>query len=231
MDLSVRLSEIASMVTPGGVVADVGTDHGYLSIYLAQTGQAVHVIAMDVAKGPLSTAVSNIRKAGLCEKIETRLSDGLEKLKYNEADTVVMAGMGGNLMIRLLSDGRKVLESVKELILSPQSEIELVRIFLMENSYIIEEEKMLTEDSKTYVIMRVCHGSMDYTRRCELKYGRKLLESRNPVLYENMLKEKEILLNIRKSLEGKNTESVRVRLTELDNDLECINEGMEYYEV
>lgn len=231
MDLSVRLSEIASMVTPGGVVADVGTDHGYLSIYLAQTGRAAHVIAMDVAKGPLSTAVSNIRKAGLCEKIETRLSDGLEKLKYNEADTVVMAGMGGNLMIRLLSAGRKVLEGVKELILSPQSEIELVRIFLMENSYIIEEEKMLTEDSKTYVIMRVCHGIMDYTRRCELKYGRKLLESRNPVLYENMLKEKEILLTIRKSLEGKNTESVRVRLSELDNDLECIHEGMEYYEV
>lgn len=226
-----RLIRIAHMVTPGGVVADVGTDHGYLAIMLVQQGIADRVIAMDVAEGPLSSARDNIRKAMLMDRIETRLSDGLERLGQREADTVVMAGMGGNLIIRLMQKGKEQLETVRELVLSPQSELMQVRIFLMKNSYIIKEEQMLVEDKKTYVIMRVEHGAMQYERRCELKYGRLLLKKRDELLYGQLIKEKTLLLDIKESLLQKQSESVRKRLLEIDEDLSCIEDGLEYYEM
>ena len=90
----------ADMVSTGGVVADIGCDHGYLSIYLLESGKKDRAIAMDVRPGPLSSAEENIRLAGLSDSIELRLSDGLEKLSIGEADTVVIAGMGGPLMER-----------------------------------------------------------------------------------------------------------------------------------
>lgn len=231
MERLMRISRIAHMVTPGGVAADVGTDHGYLAIMLIQEGIAERVIAMDVAEGPLSSARENIRKAMLTDRIETRLSNGLEKLEQGEADTVVMAGMGGNLIIRLLYEGRRQLETVRELVLSPQSELMQVRIFLMKNSYIIKEEQMLAEDGKNYVIMRVEHGVMQYDRRCELKYGRLLLEKQDKLLYGQLVKEKGILLKIKEDLLQKQSESVKKRLLEIDEDLSCIEDGLEYYDM
>ena len=91
MQLSIRMQAVADMVTPGGKVADVGTDHGYVPIYLIEQNKAFHAIAMDVRKGPLARAGENIVRFGCSGRIETRLSDGLERLEPNEADTVIIA--------------------------------------------------------------------------------------------------------------------------------------------
>lgn len=98
MQLSIRMQAVADMVTPGGKVADVGTDHGYVPIYLIEQNKAFHAIAMDVRKGPLARAGENIVRFGCSGRIETRLSDGLERLEPNEADTVIIAGMGACLL-------------------------------------------------------------------------------------------------------------------------------------
>ena len=101
MQLSLRLTAIAEMVTEGNRLVDVGCDHGYLPVYLVQNKKIPTAIAMDVRKGPLSRAEEHIAQYGLLDYIETRLSDGLEALKSGEGDTLVIAGMGGPLMERI----------------------------------------------------------------------------------------------------------------------------------
>lgn len=154
MQLSERLTKIASMVTAGNCLADVGTDHGYVPIYLLENKKIPRAIAMDINEGPLERARLHIAESGLEQMVETRLSDGMAALKPGEADTVVIAGMGGPLMIRILSDDPEVTGSLKELILQPQSEIAQVRKWLYEKRYEITEEHMVFEEGKYYPMFR-----------------------------------------------------------------------------
>ena len=105
MELSKRLQAVAAMVTEGNKLVDVGTDHGFLPIYLVKTKKIPKALAMDVNPGPLSRAREHIREYGLDTYIETRLSDGLKKLEPGEGQTLVLAGMGGGLMLRILKEG------------------------------------------------------------------------------------------------------------------------------
>lgn len=143
------------MVSKGNVVCDVGCDHGYVSIYLVQERISPRVIAMDVRKGPLSHAKEHIRMYGLNDYIETRLSDGVEALTAGEADTLILAGMGGRLMETILARGWDKITCMRELILQPQSELAAFRKFLRDAGFIIAEEDMVYEDGKYYPMMRV----------------------------------------------------------------------------
>lgn len=154
MQLSKRLQTVADTVTKGNSVADIGCDHAYIAIYLIEEAIAPKVIAMDINKGPLQRAEENIRAKRYEKNIETRLSDGLEKLNKSEVDTILMAGIGGALMIRILEDGDEVLLGSKELVLSPQSEINQVRKYLHKKNFAIVEEKMLLDEGKYYVVMK-----------------------------------------------------------------------------
>ena len=133
MQLSARMERLASKVPYGSRLADVGTDHGYIPIALVLRGKISSAVAMDVNPGPLKRAEEHICGQKLSAYIETRLSDGLTALQAGEADTVLIAGMGGNLTKRILAEGKEVLETVKELVLQPQSEIWKVRRWLREN--------------------------------------------------------------------------------------------------
>ena len=128
------------MVTPGSILADIGTDHGYVPISLVQRKKIKKAIAMDVNKGPLKRAEEHIREAQLEEYIETRLSDGVKKLEVGEVNSILIAGMGGDLVIRIIKNGMEVCRSVDELILQPQSELGKVRKFLRENNFEIIDE-------------------------------------------------------------------------------------------
>ena len=157
--MSKRLITIAKMLGSKGfkprTVADVGCDHGYISIYLVQKDIASYAIAMDVRKGPLSGAEANIQRLGLESRIITRLSDGLKELKKGEAEGLVIAGMGGKLMIRLLEEGNPHSLGIRQAVLQPQSEIAEFRQYLRDKNFQILEEKIVFEDGKYYFPMKV----------------------------------------------------------------------------
>lgn len=152
--ISNRLMTVASLISEGNVLADVGTDHGYVPIYLMEQGKIPRAIAMDINAGPLERAKEHIAGCGMGDYIETRLSDGLEALRAGEAESILIAGMGGGLVIHILEAGEAVARSVKELVLQPQSELERVRIFLEKNGYVTDAEDMVLEDGKFYPMMR-----------------------------------------------------------------------------
>ena len=242
MQLSLRLSAIADMVTEGNRLVDVGCDHGYLPVYLIQQKKIPSAIAMDVRKGPLSRAQEHISQYGLEEYISTRLSDGLAGLVAGEGDTLVIAGMGGPLMERILTDGKSVRDSFSELILQPQSDIPHFRRFIQSEGWVIVEEKMVEEDGKFYPMMRVVlegkqekdfsetgMNSNSYT--LQEAFGKFLLEEKNPVLYRYLQREARIRAGILKQLEAApEADAVNTRILEVKEEAQLIAAALAEYE-
>ena len=158
MELSDRLLSVAKLVLPAKTLADVGCDHGYLSVYLINEKKCEHVIAMDVRKGPLARAEQTIRTYGMEPYIELRLSDGLKKLDFGEADGYVCAGMGGRLALQIMWQDRFKVAAMKQVILQPQSELWLVRRMLKKWGCVIAEERMVCDEGKFYPMMRMIPG-------------------------------------------------------------------------
>ncbi len=229
INLSKRLKCIADFVDKGAVVADVGTDHGHIPIYLVLNGIVDYAIGMDINEGPLGKADENIRLYGVSEHIGLRLSDGLEKLEENEADTVIIAGMGGRLIANILENGKNVLTSVSNLILSPHTDIENVRHYLMEHEYKITKEKMLLDEGKYYTVIKAVHGTMNYDKEEFFLYGKILLENRDEVLKEYLNLKKIKYNNILKKLSG-DSEMIRGRKKELNDEMKVLESALEYWE-
>ena len=227
MQLSQRLLAVADLASAGHCLADVGTDHGYIPIYLMEKGNYERAIAMDVRKGPLLRAEENRKSHGFEDRIDLRLSDGVAALRVGEADTVVIAGMGGGLVIHILTEGAKVLKSVETLVLQPQSEFARVRDYLEKNEYRIEEEHMLCEDGKYYAMMRVKHGKMTPLTEIEQKYGPVLLAKKDPVLKEFLEREERKFTEIREHLAQMEGEKAAFRKKEVEKELEDIRAAKE----
>ena len=233
MELSKRLEAVANLVTPGMRLADVGTDHGYIPIYLVEQGVIPSAIAMDINEGPLMRADEHIREHGLEDKIRTRLSDGLCNLENEEADCMIAAGMGGGLVIRILSDSHDTVLSLKELILQPQSEIASVRKYLEEQRYRIVEEDMVLEDGKYYPMMKAVkrkeeEAEAPYSEE-EFEYGRILLRHSHPVLEQFLKREIKILRGIYETLKNQNSERAKERMTEIVNRIEWTENILKTY--
>lgn len=230
--LTDRMKCVADMVTLGGVVADIGCDHAYVSIYLVEQHIATKVVAMDVRKGPLDIASQNVSKRKLENDIDVRLSDGLDKLQQGEVDSIVIAGMGGQLIAGILDRGSNILLDGPDLILQPQSELHIVREKLFEHGYGIVEEKMLIDMDKYYVIMKaskkVIAGDID---RIYLKYGKYLLDHKDEVLLEYLKKEYEVLYEVYNKLISQDTDKARHRVEELNLELHDIREALSLYEL
>lgn len=231
MQLSLRLAAIGELVTEGNRLVDVGCDHGYLPVYLIQNKKIPSAIAMDVGKGPLMRAKEHIEEYGLTEYIETRLSDGLSKLAAGEGDTLVIAGMGGPLMERILSQGSKVTESFQEMILQPQSDIPHFRKFIYEKGWKIIAENLILEDGKYYPMMKVVpkKEEIPYTLE-EQWFGRFLLRDRHPVLKEYLLREKRIREEIVRNLGAAEKENAQKRLKEVEEEMQLIETALRRYE-
>ncbi len=187
--MSRRMQKLASLVTEGNRLADVGTDHGYIPIALVQAGKIPSAIAMDVNRGPLARAEAHIREAGLATYIETRLSDGLRELGAEDADTVLIAGMGGMLILRILTEGIPHLSGAEELILQPQSDVHRVRDWLQKHGYRVETEELVEEDGKYYPMMRAVRGQERRMEQAELYYGKAEVQ-RSPEVLRSYLETK-----------------------------------------
>lgn len=239
------MEAVAALVTPGSVLADVGTDHGYVPIALVQRKRIGHAVAMDLREGPLARARENIVRFGLADQIETRLSDGVDALSPGEVDTIVVAGMGGELVIRILDRGKDVCRRAGELILQPQSGIEKVRRYLAGNGYQITDENMIYEDGKYYPMMRVrasvpekntvnaknhCIYDMPPAELAEL-YGPCLLEMGHPVLMQYLQEEQAQLLAVENRLKQQPaTEKLQKRMREIAEKRHNSQAAWEYME-
>ncbi|MFR3185056.1 MAG: tRNA (adenine(22)-N(1))-methyltransferase [Ruminococcus sp.] len=229
--LSKRLSMNASFVTPGNRLADVGTDHGYIPIALVQEKIIPSALAMDVNPGPLERAKQHIREFHLESDIHTRLSDGVQSLQPGEADSVLIAGMGGALTVKILQEGREVLRTVKELILQPQSEIDKVRRYLEQAGYKITKEDMVWEEGKYYQVMKAEAGEMHYDCENFYHYGKLLLESGHPVLRKNLTQRRALCEQLLKKLdqEGRIEERTQARLQEIKEEIQRIDTALRAY--
>ena len=231
MELSKRLQAVADLVSNGLIVADVGTDHGYIPIYLVQTEKASKAFAMDVNKGPLLRAQEHIAECELADKIETRLSDGVKALKVGECDAVVIAGMGGALTVKILEDGEPIFRSLTEFVLQPQSELHKVREYLVSHGYRIIAEDMVMEEGKYYPMMKVINSDSDAYNAMELRYGKLLLEGKQLVLKDFLLREKNKKRHILQNLQKEDGLHIEVRRREIEVELEGIEYALQrYYE-
>ncbi len=177
-----RLIAAANFVKEGSVVADVGTDHAYIPIWLLKKGVCPLAVAMDINRGPILRAEENIKKFGLETKIRTKLSDGLKALSPGEADTVVIAGMGGILINQILDSAKELYSSVCHYILQPMTAIEETRRFLEQNGFFIENERLAKEDEKIYTVLSVVRGKMEIKKEIFYYIGEKLIDNRDPLL-------------------------------------------------
>ena len=171
--LSGRLALCASYVAENSRLADIGTDHAYLPIALALENRISYAVACDIAEGPLERAKENIRKYDLEDKIQTRLSDGLVNVSREEIDTVIIAGMGGELIAKILSDCPYSRDKDLTLILQPMTRYEKLISWLYENGFAIESQQAVTEENKRYTVMLAVYtGERTIPSPCSLYVGK-----------------------------------------------------------
>lgn len=190
--LSPRLLAIADCVKEASVLADIGTDHAYIPIYLACENRISHAIAMDIKRGPLLRAQKNIEKFGLIDRIETRLSDGMQALKYGEADTIVIAGMGGTLIADILTAAPDYKNAEVRFVLQPMTAIYELRKYLASSGYRITDERLARENEKIYTIIEAGCGTEKEYGEVFYHIGAKLMQNRDelaPLLIQQKVNE------------------------------------------
>lgn len=226
MKLSNRLEMVVSFVEAAESAADIGTDHGHVPVELVRRKTVSRAYAMDVRKGPLSKAEENIAAAGLKDKIETRLSDGLDKLKAGEANAVIIAGMGGELVIHILEAGCHMWDTVDQWILSPHSEIHKVREWLFNHGFPVVKEDMVYEEGKYYTIMdvRKCTGTAlgdPAGMEKNFRYGKVLRETKNPVFLDYLKDEESKLESLKENLmkQAEHSERAKESLKDVEEKL------------
>lgn len=214
-----RLYAVSSFIKKGSNVCDVGTDHAYIPIWLVKNNISDFCIAMDINEGPILRADQNIKKFGLESKIKTRLSDGLKELCENECDTVIIAGMGGILINRILQDAKFLQKSIRHYVLQPMTAAEETRRFLEQNGFLITDEKLAKEDNKIYNIISAVHGDMKIENEIDYYVGKKLVENKD-VLLKEFLDGK--IYELDKAINSmKNTENIEAQKKRLYFDSLC----------
>ena len=162
MELSNRLNWIISKLDKCETIMDVGTDHGYIPIYLIKNNIAKKVIASDINKSPLEKAKINAKLENISDKIDLRLGGGLEPLNLNEAQVVIIAGMGGNLIRDILENDIDKVNNLEYLVLQPAQNPEVLREYLYKNNYEILDEDLCLDEGKYYELFKVRYKKGDY---------------------------------------------------------------------
>lgn len=192
--LDTRLAAVASLVRNGSRLADVGTDHGYIPVYLVKKGTCPLAVAGDINEGPLLNAYNNIKDHGLSDKIQTVLSNGLDGFEPNCADDIIIAGMGGILISEILSRCSWIKNKNIRLIVQPMTHAEKVREFFINNGFVIERE-IATKDARHKYCIISAHYDPNTEKHSKgyIYYG-ELLKNNNSLSFEYIKSQKDRLL-------------------------------------
>ena len=181
--LSKRLSVIASFVPDNAVIADIGCDHALLDIYLSKKNIIKKSFAIDITKGALNQADKNIKLYN-AKNIETRLSDGFEKIDIKDnVDTVIMSGLGDAKIVAILKEAEEKLDKVNNIIIQSNVGVSNIRAYLTCNGYYIDNEKLVKENNIIYTVISFKKGCKKYTKK-EIEYGPVLLKNKDELFNE-----------------------------------------------
>lgn len=226
MQLSNRLMAIANRVKPDSIIADVGTDHGYIPVYLAKKGLIKKGYAMDISQGSLEKAVANIKAYRVEDTVIPLLSDGLKELNDWTVNTLIIAGMGGMLIRNILMDSMSKLENINTMILSPHLDTPVVRKTIHSLGFCIDNEDIIYEDQKYYPIIECKKGNESYDREEDYIYGKFLIEKKHPMLKAYLEDKKATLNELISRVANYKTDTSISRLNELKNELTEVEEVM-----
>lgn len=244
--LTRRLLQIAAFVPHGSVLADIGTDHALLPVYLVQHEIVTRAVAGELNKGPYEAARQQVLSAGLAQRIDVRRGNGLSVIRPGEVNAVTIAGMGGALITEILTAGLTRLEGVDTLILQPNLAEDAVRRWLLAHDYVLLDEAILTEDGVTYEILHAKHArvapvsneevyrprrlpnGLSVSAEDALRFGPYLLERLEEPFIAKWQEEREKLRRIRRQIAA-HAESPNAahRLAEIDREIGRITEVLQ----
>lgn len=226
-----RVQSILDLVPKCKTLADVGCDHAKISIHLKEIDRVERVIASDLREKPLAKAKENAEKKGVLSDFQFRLCDGLSAFTPNEADAILISGMGGQLMRKVLMEGRAVASSADFLILEPQSDASAVRTWLNEEGFRITDERFVREGLKYYPVIRAEKGRPESKSHIFDKFGPILLQNRDAVLKEFLEERRKHYLDILSaaSFQSEKKEEAKERLFWLKEALSDVEKALDYY--
>lgn len=222
--LSPRLKAIAEKVPQGSKVADIGTDHGFIPVYLVKNGVAPKVIASDISRNSLEKTKMLVKEQGFSDSIEVRLGSGLKVLKGGEVDTVIIAGMGGKLIKNILEESPDILKDISRLILQPMSSQSKLRHWLIQNDFTIKDEELVLDNGRIYEIMLVEHGKQEQWNDIELEISPRLIEKKHILLEPFVLNKMAIMENVISKLKNSNTENALKKRKDCEEKLKKYKE-------
>lgn len=230
LKISERLKTISSYVIPRSITADIGTDHGYLLKYLLDENIIKKGIACDLNKKPLTYAEKNLGEYIDSGQAELRLGSGLKPLKDEDrVQCVVIAGMGGKLMVEILEESKEFLQNITRIILAPNVNWEKVREYGIKNGWKIIDEDLVLEDNKFYPVVVFEKGENKILEKGELFFGSLLIKKKHPLLLKFAESEKnKVLKNISRMKKSKNSEikiTIEKQLQNWEEMSRCLNES------
>jgi tRNA (adenine22-N1)-methyltransferase len=190
LELPLRLAAIARFIPPYSRVADIGTDHAKLPQYLVKTNRSPRVIATELNEKPYREACRQVLVSEPGGRIEVRKGDGLEALRPGEVDLVVIAGLGGNTMVKMLACAREILAGISRLVLQPMTDAGNLRLWLLQNGWRLADEELVKEEEKFYVIIVAEPGEGRMEDEILLEIGPLLVKKCSPLLLEYLEKVK-----------------------------------------
>ncbi|MBR1647728.1 MAG: tRNA (adenine(22)-N(1))-methyltransferase TrmK [Selenomonadaceae bacterium] len=219
-----RIDAVINFVREGSRVADIGADHGYLSIELVKSGRAIFVTATEKNLQPLEAARKNISAAGLEKIIDTRHGDGLKILSAGEVDTICIAGMGGALITKILDESPEVVNAARQLILQPMNASEKVRDWLSENDWAVDDEDLAEVAGVIYEII----SAVKIPDAVPKKFKRDSSPLLKKFLSQRAEKIQRVLDEMQKSSVARTSEkfsATQQKLAALQNEIAVLNGG------
>lgn len=230
MKLSKRLQTIVDFVPAGGVVGDIGTDHGYIPACLIDSKKSNKVIGTDISKGSLDKIIQYVKLLNFQDQIDTRLGNGLEVIKPNEIDTVIISGMGGLLIRDILSKNLEITNSITHFILQPNIAAKDLREYLIQNNFKIMDEELVFEENKYYEIIYAVKGESKVEHEMDYEISPILILKNHPVLRDYINFKINSAKSIINGLIDKESEKSQLRFVELNRLIESYMEVLQNFE-
>ena len=228
MQLDNRLRALADLVPPGSRVADIGTDHAYLPVYLVENGKAEFVVAGDKNPGPCDAAARTVKLSGHEDRISVRHGDGLFVLTAGEVDTICIAGMGGRLMCEILGACPKVLKAVETLVLQPMNDSKELRGWLYRHGWHIEDETLAVAEGHLYEIVMAKRGKRKQPSRLMMEIGPILWKKKTELLRHRieavLLRNRRIAAGMEKSEEARESRKYK----KIRKDIKALEEMLKW---